>query len=261
MIPRQREPLGWPLRRWLLVIAVIFIVQFGFITWLGQPAVEMQAHLPRRVPVIALLAGGRETDIPGVYNPTILVLANRRGFSGDAWLQIEPPRNPTREWTEPPRPLPATVEQFGGTLNAFVQSNLFQRLEVARKPAPTIGEYFTGEILAQSTFSLEGDAARRRLLSDFKLDSKPATETLSNSVVQIAIDAGGNVFSAVLTGKCGSPEADADALRLARTARFEPLVRDGPDRPPLSRPTLDWGWMVFRWNTAPVPSTNAVPSQ
>ncbi len=256
----QVEKRGWPPRRWLLVIGVIFVVQYGFITWLGQPAIEMQFRAPRRVPVIAMLAGGREVDIPGVASPTLLVLASRDGFSGNAWLQPEPVGNPSRPWTEPARPLPPDLEQFGGSLHEFVRGKLFKRLDVAGKPQPTIPEYLPIDTLPQSTFSIQGDAARRRLLSDFKLESKPAAEILSNSVVQIAVDPGGNVFSAVLLGKCGSPEADANALALARSARFQPLVRDGPDHPVSLRPALDWGRIVFRWNTVPLPSTNAAPT-
>ena len=260
MNSRPAEKRGWPLRRWLLVIAVIFVMQFGFITWLGQPAIDIQFRAPRRVPVIAMLEGSREVDLPGVPNPTLLVLASRDGFSGKAWLEPDPVENPTRPWTEPTRPLPPDLDQFGGTLHEFVRGKLSQRLDVARKPQPSIPDFIPVETLAQSTFSLEGDAARRRLLSDFKLESKPAAEILTNSVVQIAVDAGGNVFSAVLLVKCGSPEADANALALARSAQFQPLVRDGPDRPVSLRPALDWGRIVFRWNTVPLPSTNAVPA-
>ena len=262
MRSRPADKRSWPVRRWLLVVAVIFVVQYGFITWLGQPAIDTQFRGPRRVPVIAMLAGSREVDTPGVRNPTLLVLPSRDGFSGKAWLEPDPVADPARPWTEPARPLPPDVEQFGGTLHEFSRGNLFQRIDVARKPQPSIPEYLPIETVAQSTYRIEGDAARRRLLSNFKLESKPAAEILSNSVVQIAVDPAGNVFSAVLLGdgKCGSPEADADALALARSARFEPVVRDGPDRPVSLRPTLDWGLIVFHWNTVPLPSTNAVPT-
>lgn len=258
MSSRQLEPRAWLLRRWLLVIAVIFILQFGFITWLGQPAIDLQPRTPRRVPVIALLAGGRAEKISGVENPTLLVLANRNGFSGNAWLQTESVRDPSRPWTEPPRPLPPSVDQFGGPLDEFVRTRLSQRMDVARKPPPSIGEYFPMETLALSTFSVEGEVAQRRLLSEFKLESKPSEKVLTNSVVQIAVDPGGNVFSAVLLVKCGSAEADADALSLARSAHFSPIIRDGPGRSPALRPNLDWGRFIFRWNTLPMLATNTV---
>lgn len=264
MSSRQVEPKAWGLRRWLLIIGVIFIIQYGLITWLGRPAVDTQPRQPRHIPPIALLSGGRESEIHGLEKPALLLLADPRSFSGEAWLVADALRNPSRPWTEPPRALPPPIDEFGGSLESVVRSNLLRRVDVARKPMPAIPDYFAIEPPSQSTFSIEGPVARRRLLTGFKLDSKPAPDILSNSEVQIAVDAGGNVFSAVLMpgGKSGSPEADADALRLARSARFQPLIRDGPDRGASTIPAgLDWGRIIFHWNTAPMPApvTNGIP--
>jgi TonB family protein len=108
----------------------------------------------------------------------------------------------------------------------------------------------------QSRLTLEGVLADRPLLSQFTLTSWPATEILTNSVVQTGVDDKGTVVSAVLLTSCGSTKADAKALMLARSARFEPLH---PSRLGPPSTILAWGNMVFRWQTIVPSTTNAAP--
>ena len=106
---------------------------------------------------------------------------------------------------------------------------------------------------------VEGELAGRRLLKPIELPSWPHTEILTNSIVQIIVDADGWTISpgALLSGS-GLNEADQYALRLARVARFESVRPLGPAHAtnPASRPM--WGKLIFEWQT--VPFSNAPPT-
>ena len=82
------------------------------------------------------------------------------------------------------------------------------------------------------------------------LPSWPASDLLTNSVVQVWVDADGQSLSpALLLPGSGSREADQLAIKLSRTARFAPL--------PSNRAELTPGTLIFEWHT--VPPTNSIP--
>ena len=77
-----------------------------------------------------------------------------------------------------------------------------------------------------------------------------SSELVSNSVVQVLVDAPGRIISAVLLtpgGGATQRKADAQALELARVAQFEPVAAAA----------LSVGTIIFEWQTLPVPATNA----
>jgi len=78
-----------------------------------------------------------------------------------------------------------------------------------------------------------------------------SADLLTNTVVQVLVDADGNVVSpALLPPGSGDSRADQRALEVARTARFQPLRG--------SSPALTVGVLVFEWRT--VALTNAPAS-
>ena len=78
--------------------------------------------------------------------------------------------------------------------------------------------------------------------------------------MQIAVDAAGRVFSAALLNvKSGSAEANASALKLARSARFQPWRWIGPHPPPPAPDGLSWGTIVFHWHTVARTNSAALP--
>jgi TonB family protein len=105
----------------------------------------------------------------------------------------------------------------------------------------------------QSTLLLEGDLARRRLITPLTLRSWPNPDILTNTVVRIAVDAEGRPVSPTLLSGSGSSEADQYALEQARAARFEPVRRNPAETAPRSTTPLSWGRLVFRWQTLPPP--------
>ena len=92
---------------------------------------------------------------------------------------------------------------------------------------------------------------------DFALTPEPGTDLLTNSVVQLIVDARGNTFSAVLLPNLNSRDpdqsrADQSALNLAQHARFEATPTTGD-----AVGGITFGTMVFQWQTVPKPATNS----
>jgi hypothetical protein len=258
MIAAPVETETWTRHRRLTVILILVVIQVGLIYWLGARK-EVPRRTPAAEPTIRLFPG-RIVELPGLSDPTLFVLASPHGFSAAAWLKVPLVEYHLAEIPEPPRPL-KRPEQLGGALSEFVQNNLSKPLEVAGKPEPQVDAVdfspFSDLAARQSTLVVEGELAGRKLLTELKLNSWPSAEILSNSVMQVAVDTQGRVFSPVLLYGCGSKEADASAYALAASARFMPVRRGGPGEVAASPDPLIWGRLVFHWQTSPIASTNA----
>ena len=74
-------------------------------------------------------------------------------------------------------------------------------------------------IAARSTLRLAGGLANRRLLNPPELRAWPASDLLTNSVVQVLVNADGNVMSLNLLAGSGSPKADQFALEVGQRRR------------------------------------------
>jgi hypothetical protein len=195
------------------------------------------------------------------HDPTLFAWANRYGFSGAAWLKIPQVNFQVKDWIEPPRWLPLPVADLGNTLHRFVKTNLAPPVQVADKlesrftplelPSPTTS------MATRSSLRVTGELAGRRLLSEIDLPSWPHTDLLASSVVQVAVDADGRVFSPALCSGSGSKEADQYALALAKTARFNSLRESGPDQLTRRVAALSWGQLIFEWHTVPMPAASA----
>ncbi|MCU0783976.1 MAG: energy transducer TonB [Verrucomicrobia bacterium] len=238
---------SWSRRRWWTLIVLVFAAHVGLIFALGDRK-PVTPRPPAPSPTLRLAA---ESDELLAFNdPTLFALPHRRSFSGLAWLRIPEVKFQPFRWTEPPRLLALPVEKLGATFAQFMQTNLLAWFEFEIKPAPELTLPDVPEagpmIAARSTLRIAGGLANRRLLNPPKLESWAASDLLTNSVVQVLVNADGNVISSTLLARSGSPKADQFSLDLARMARFEPL-RNGAAK-------LSVGAMIFEWHT--VPETN-----
>jgi len=81
---------------------------------------------------------------------------------------------------------------------------------------------------------------------------------LTNTVIQLVIDAQGNPFSAVILEKSGSDGADQEAL-----TNFAKAVRFAPPEPAalgtVPRDNMISGKLVFEWQTMPSNAPSATP--
>jgi len=245
------EGCHWSRRRWWTLIVLVFAAHLGLIFAFS----DRNAGAPRApafAPTLHLVPGYDE--ILALTDPTLFALPNRNGFAGATWLrppdvELEPFR-----WTEPPRLLALPVDKLGNTFTRFVTTNRLSPFELDVKPAPepalplTFG--FKLPLATRSTLRLGGGLANRHWLNPPILGPWPASDLLTNSVLQVMVNARGDVVSATLMPPgSGLPEADQFALETAKAARFEPL-RNGAMGPTV-------GTLIFQWYTVPKTETNA----
>ena len=150
------------------------------------------------------------------------------------------------------------MAELGATFAQFVRTNVVGPGLLADKPAPRLSEvgFSPVPMPATSTFRIEGDLAKRELLTPLEVLSIPHTNILTNTVVQVCFDRLGFVFSPVQLSGSGSETADERALDLAKSMRFKPVA--GTDRAlPRNALELTWGTIIFRWTTLEMPSSNS----
>jgi hypothetical protein len=241
---------SWPLSRWLLLIALVLAAHVALIITFGarKPVIPLKV---KNAPELQLAAGSSEWLL--LNNPTLFALPNIQGFAGPAWLEPPHVQFHPLEWTEPPRWWQLSAGELGSVFSRFMETNRFDRFKLDLRPSPQ----FTVPLVPlepkfaeASTMRIEGDIARRRLLTPMKLPSWPRADLIAPSTVQVLVNAAGDVVSAVVlpshnTGEVHDAAADQRALELARAARFAP----GPD--------LTLGKLRFNWRTVPPPATNA----
>jgi hypothetical protein len=247
--------------RWWAAVVIVFLLQGGLFLWL-EDRTPTVSRKPTAAPVFRL-GGHRPGPTLLLEDPTLFVLPHRHGFSGPAWLQIPALEFRPADWSEPVQYLTLPVAELGAAFSRFAQTNSPPAFPTIVMPEP---QWRVPELASTvppwtpSALRIRGDLAKRRLLSPPTLPAWPGTDLLTNSVVQLLVDAPGNVVSAVLLPPgSGLRESDRLALELARAARFEPETA-GPAQPQDPSAGLTMGTMVFQWQTLPVPSTNVPPA-
>ena len=240
-------------RRWVC-IALVMGAQIGLIFAFGD-----------RKPVTPRQPGpGPELRLAEGYNapvelddPTLFALPSPEGFSGPAWRNKPAVIFTPFVWSEPPRWLPTNVADLGFVLMQFMRTNEFRPQAFGAKPPPGLNlpktELAQADDDAQSTLRIEGDLRQRRLLYPPNLPAWPGTDLLTDTAVQVLVGRTGRVLTTVLLPPgSGSREVDQWALNLAKALEFAPLPKDAD-------PKIQWtaGRLVFRWQTVPLPATNA----
>ena len=252
------EPRPWSLRRWGGMVVLIFGVQLGLIFWLGT-----RTPIRPRPAAAALtlhLATRASAEVQALYDPTLFTLPHAEGFSEPVWQRVPRPEFRSFEWSAPPNRLPRTVDQLGAVFTRLVETNYVDTLQqpAPPEPNPTLPNLPPlAQLQDQSVLQLEDGLAQRRLLTPLQLKSWPNPDVLSDSVVQVIVDAEGRPVSPTLLASSGLAAADQYALDQARAARFEPLSRNPIEAASNPMARLNWGKMIFRWHTLPTPPTSA----
>lgn len=254
------QPAGWSRRRWLTTIGAVTAGQLILLFLVSnrvppRPTVPSQRSLFEMVTEPA--AQRRLSEIPWLGDPAGFALVSSQGFSGPIWLSLPRFQHQAMEWSEPPRWLTQDVSQLGAAF-AFAPGAAISSPVASEKPAASFGSLpaFNTPIITNSTLRVEGDIARRRLLTLFDLPAWPHTDILLPTIVQVVVDSQGMVASAILTGGAsllgggsGLAAADRRALELTRVTRFEPAAPDATN----SGPT--WGFLVYQWQAVLPPKT------
>ncbi len=237
---------GWSSTCWFVIITFIFAVHVALIFLSG----EKKAVVPRAVTNVPTLQLANETDeLLALNDPTLFALPGPKDFAVAGAFRLPDVKPPLFRWTESPRWLPLSTAGLGTALGQFMQTNYPASPSFNFKPVPLLSSpALPAEplLVENSTLRLEGELVQRQLPLENNLTNWPYANVIAPSVVQLLVDAAGNVISAVLLppgGGFGSadqyPPADQQALELARTMHFAPATR----------PTV--GRLIFNWHTVP----------
>jgi len=256
------EKPAWTKRRWILAVAGLFLGQAVLILWVDHRGMPLQDRPIFRTTLRLAVddQGARQiTELVSRDDPTLLALPSLQGFSGPAWLEFSSPNYQSPEREEPPRWLNLREKSFGSSFAALLATSTIAPPLVADKPIPRLRSYEpnppVSPITTHSRLHVEGNLAARPILNPAELRPWQHSDVLSNTVVQVGVDADGVTMFSVVLGQSGSKDVDGYALDVAARSRFQPLRRS---RAPGSAPPEDvtWGTLVFQWHTVPLLLTN-----
>lgn len=235
---------GWTRRKFFLVLAFVLVLHIALIFLLSTK----KQIVPRAVTDVPhLQLANKANEIIALGDPTLFARPNAHDLITAFCRHIPAVSQPDFTWTEPPRYLPPTPQDFGVALSEFVRNREAAKFPLNFKPAPklvTPDVAYNAPVPQATTMQISGELAQRRLLNTIKLPSPPYNDVIDASKVQVLVDTAGNVASAVLLKTCGVDEIDQRALQLARNLRFAPA------------PRLMLGEITFTWHTVPA---NTVP--
>ncbi len=253
--PEPRGDGRWTLRRWLMLIALVFVAHVVLIFIFGaKKTTAPDAAIPH-VGVPQLNLADKTSELIALDDPTLFALPHGNDFAASDVLKAN---QPSFRWIGPSGELASpAAENLGAVFSRFMETNQFAGFQPDFKPEPELSEpNLPSGMLAMlpqsSTLRVTGELAQRRLRGGIDLPARPAYDVIAPSRVQVLVDAAGNVVSAVLLPSDNAMEAagraaagDTNALRMARALRFTPA----------SRATL--GELIFNWLTVPLSATNA----
>ncbi len=256
------DTIRWSPRRWWYTLGVVFLIQIGLLFYFGEHGRSAISPAPFRTRLQLAADPWSEKQLsesPDVPDPSQFALPHPRGFSGAAWFRFRPMDYQPEDWSEPPRWLSVDTNQLGQGFAKFVNQSGPVTMLIADKPLPALVGIEPSlppqSIPNRTEIRLEGNLSRRKLVAPLDFPSWEGTDLLTNSVLQLIVDAVGEVQSATLIGSCGLPKADNFALKLATSATFGPLTKVNGEK---SEP-LTLGRMVVNWHTIPISVTSAVP--
>jgi hypothetical protein len=251
--PKPAGAGGWSRRRWLTLVALVFVVQLAAVFALGEkrfPPARTVANVPQ------LTLADNSSELLALDDPTLFVLPHANDFASAVLRKKFVAPQPSFRWQEPPGELPLAAENLGAVFTRFMQTNPFAQSLPDFKPSAKLSEPILPlpPVFADaSTLHIEGELAQRKLLTPENLPSWPFADVIAPSEVQVLVVAAGSVVSAVLIppdNRAGAAmqyaPADQRALALARAARFAPSSR-----------LTTVGQMIFNWRTVPPTATNS----
>ena len=244
----ERDLVRWGKRKWSAIIVFILGLHLGLIYWAGRPT-EARRVYPK-LPQFSFATEAGPAGTAPAENPLLFASAQWNGFSGSGWMQEPEMPNPVPEVLPPPRLL--SHDRARDILPSPALPSRSYQIPY-RIPPPSL---VPGPAPAEgaSTYVIEGNLEARGLAAPLELPPQRHNDVIGSSVVQVGVDPDGTVLSARLIASSGFRQADADALAIARQARFKPA---GPARGS-EGPNLDWGKLIFHWFALELSSTNTL---
>ncbi len=243
-----QEYLVWTRGRFFWVVGSLFALQVGLIALFGARALKPLAVPPPSTQFRALGALMSQEQLMRLFfasDPAVFPLPSRHGFSGRAWMDEPPAQYQSTNQLEAPLWLALDAARLGTGEAALTNASGITPLTLAQLDTPRLEPmpvFLSPEIIrTQSVLRIEGELAERLAGPGPALHAWPSTsrKLLTNTVVQIAVNQAGDVMAARLLTRCGSADADADAVAKAGALLF---------RPSTDARTV-WAQAVFDWQT------------
>ena len=244
----ERDLVRWQRGKWIAVVGVVFLVQVGAIIWASQRQVRARTVYPSE-PKVAFAAPGRiHPELLELEDPFLFASASWNGFSGEAWLR-------PAKWT-----VPETGRRMEPKFLKLSEARTINPREDAERSFVFVQRRRAGAILPEFEVSAKAlDQVSALKLSGFQnrtlavplpLPVQYHSDVVSSTEVEALVDRDGLVISARVIENSGSVKADADALALARRARFTPS-KSGEN-------VAELGKLIFEWYALDLSHTNNV---
>lgn len=250
----------WSKRRWLVTITLLALGQAVFVFALSQRALPPPRKAASQPDMRVLEPTGRRaaTALPAT-DPTLFALVNRRGFSGPGWMRFDFAAHELRDWQDEPRWLALEPERFGAEFRKLAAASGADRLTLQDKPPPRDSAPVVAAptVRARTVWQLSGELHARPVLSPPDLPAWPHTDVLGPTVLQLAVNAFGDVLSARVLRGSGLATADTFARETFERARFQPLPRPAATNVPTPA-TVTLGTVTVAWVTRE-PDGNGTP--
>ncbi len=241
---------------WGWWVAVVFVLQGGGLWWLSR-----KSNAPARPenPSSLLLANTNSAGLLealALEDPTVFARPNAKGFSGPSLQPGKLSHQPYR-WQSPEIEIPYPTNLLTVPIDSILKTNIGDSANAFVKPMPEIILLNVPPLKGPEASRLEvaGDLAGRKLIASPKLKTWNHTSLLQPTRVQVMVNFGGRVFSAVRLGGSGYAPADAMALAMARRAIQFSKTTNAPAAP-LDASHFTTGDLIFHWHTNPLTVTN-----
>lgn len=246
----------WTRQRWMGLVGLCFLAQLTLIAVLGERRASPLAAMPFKTG-IHLIADAWSLEQLAAFSdlsdPSVFALPSLEGFSSAGWLTFKSMADDFAEAPDEPRWLPLDPDRLGSEFAAYMATNSLAPIRIADESLPGLARLqprASAELeFPKSELRIEGPLARRKLLTRLEWPSWPHSDVLTNSVVQVLVDAEGTALSSALVSGSGLKDADRYALAASKRLRFNAVA---------ARDSVTSGTLHFFWHTLP-PGTNLSP--
>ena len=247
------ERFGRELTFWSMVV-LVFLIQL-FLILLSSSKTRPPRQTSKNLVPVELVLGTEAEQIMKLRDPTLFILADGYGFSGDAWLNYDLGDFKIPEKMELPLWAKSAEELAGGSFNrSDTSGESFPPYELRYRGSskPSEGERANISTPTESSvMELRGLLAKRVILESPDLPFWEVGFDPQVTVVSVSISDFGYVFTARVVGTSDSTVMDLKALKIAESLRFQPLIESGLSQDQQSVQSLfqhlTRGEIVFYW--------------
>lgn len=246
MNKRKYSLIKLPESRWLVLALAIFALHIIFILLLSKtPAPTTHLHKPFTIVMRDDLSIGAD-EFYDLNSPVLFAMADRRGFSGYAWLKLLKQNHNYYEFKDAPKWLSPFSDLLGNEISKLLTNiAITHNIGFHRLPEPEV--QFSIQIQGPTPPTYTEIEFDEKLLArgiEFvpPLPTITHTDVIAATVTRVIVDSRGYVLSSAIISESGYKPADILALDLAKSVKFKPIDM-GFDK----NGSLTIGNITFKW--------------